>query len=56
MFMEGEIRNAAGELLAHSKGLFIEIDPIALFAKQTRRRVNGACPVAIPPPHKRKTP
>jgi len=56
MFMEGEIRNAAGDLLARSKGLFIEIDPIALFAKQSRRRINGACPVAIPAPRKRKTP
>jgi uncharacterized protein (TIGR00369 family) len=56
MFMEGEVRNEAGEVLVRSKGLFIIIDPVALFARQTRHRIDGACPVAVPdkrrPTHK----
>ena len=49
LFMEGEIRNAAGDLLVRSKGLFVQIDPAALFARHSRRRISAACPVAIPP-------
>jgi uncharacterized protein (TIGR00369 family) len=49
LFMEGEIRNSAGDLLVRSKGLFVQIDPAALFARHSRQRVNAACPVAIPP-------
>jgi len=48
MFMEGEIRNAAGDLLVHSKGLFIQIDPVALFARHSTQRIRAACPVAVP--------
>ena len=48
IFMEGEIRNAVGDLLVRGKGLFIEIDPAALFAKHSKKRVNAACPVAVP--------
>jgi len=47
MFMEGEIRNAAGDLLVRSKGLFIEVDPVALFAKHSKKRVSAACPIAV---------
>ncbi len=35
-FRVGEIRNEAGELLATSTGLFIEIDAAAMFAKHLR--------------------
>ena|SRR5579883_2489029 len=31
-----EIRNEAGELLARSQGLFIAIDPVAMFAKHVK--------------------
>jgi uncharacterized protein (TIGR00369 family) len=53
VFMEGEIRNAAGDLLVRGKALFIAIDPIALFAKHSKKRVDAACPVAVPAPKPR---
>jgi len=53
MFMEGDIRNAAGDVLVRGKGLFIEIDPVALFARHSRKRIGAACPVAVPSPSKR---
>ncbi len=37
-FHQAEIRNAAGEVLARSKGLFITIDPVAMFARQQRQK------------------
>jgi len=33
VFNQAEIRNAQGEVLARAKGLFIVIDPVAMFAK-----------------------
>lgn len=57
MFMEGEIRDAAGELLARSRGLFIEFDPAAMFARHPGLLRQTACPIAIAPPKaKRATP
>ncbi|MHB1022957.1 MAG: PaaI family thioesterase [Acidobacteriaceae bacterium] len=37
-FHQAEIRNQAGEVLARSKGLFITIDPVAMFARQQKRQ------------------
>lgn len=48
LFMEGEIRNAAGDVLVRAKSLFIAIDPAVLFARHSKERVLAACPVAIP--------
>lgn len=55
IFMEGEIHNAAGDLLVRSKGLFIVIDPAVHFAKHSKERVSKACPVAVPTkPHRKR--
>jgi uncharacterized protein (TIGR00369 family) len=43
-FRIGEIRNEAGELLAASTGLFIEIDPEAMFARHIASRASTAKP------------
>jgi len=48
IFMEAGIHDAAGKLLVRGKGLFIVIDPAALFAKHSKARVDAACPVAVP--------
>jgi uncharacterized protein (TIGR00369 family) len=53
VFMEGEIRNAAGDLLVRGKALFVAIDPAVIFAKHSKARVSAACPVAVPSAAKR---
>jgi uncharacterized protein (TIGR00369 family) len=55
IFLHGEIHDAAGKLLVRAKGLFIVIDPAALFAKHSKERVSKACPVAIPAKTQRKS-
>lgn len=42
MFMEGEIRDASGELLALGRALFIQIDPQSLFGKKRIQRTPKA--------------
>jgi uncharacterized protein (TIGR00369 family) len=56
IFMQAEIHNAAGKLLVQGKGIFIVIDPAALFAKHSRARVDAACPVATYAPKPRTVP
>jgi acyl-coenzyme A thioesterase PaaI-like protein len=48
LFLQGEIRNAAGDLLVRAKGLFVVIDPAVFLAKHSKQRVSEACPVAVP--------